>query len=249
MDNPLNFMLANGNKLSMSSDNSIAISTNGESANYADIITSQIALETNNDINIDNLKVNNAEIKTTTNNINIGNMDIKTSAVLETANKRVVVNNTSLKPIIDSDVQMYLTNQPTYIHINGSNNIETNPVNVVRNNQHILILQDNYYNSMNSTTTASAEANIKNTKVGEKTIEKTDKLLYTISTAHNYVQSVIGNIIASQNRLVKTYRGDDVTQQNVMDTINNSVKSQIYNVNQKKEVSENSEEENKLGLL
>ena len=248
-EKPLNIMLTNGNKLSMTSGNSIAISTSGSSAHYSKIETDNFELATENDINIEEFKVNNAQLNTTANNINIDKMQVENNAVLETANKRIVVNNTSLQPIIDADVQMTLNVQPTSLKIDSSNNIITDSRNVVRHNGYIQILTDSNYNSMNSAINSSGAANMKNTNVGEKTIEKTDKLLYTISTAHNYVQSVIGDIIGRTGKqLVKTYYGDVVTPKNIFDTINTSVLNQIYNVNQKKELSENSEDD-KLGLL
>ena len=219
LDNPLNIMLANGNKLSMVSDNLISLSTNGTGANYSNIETKAFAIYTDDDINIKNINVEQAKITTSSNNLSIDNLIVEKSATLTTGNKRVIIDNTSLKPIINADVQLYLTQLPASIKINGDNNIITEAVNVTRHNSNILVNSDNNNNSMNSAINSSSATSIKNTNVSEKTIEKTEALLYKIPTQGTYKT----NIEKSYGEgIIKNHVDEYVSPSNIFDVINNS---------------------------
>lgn len=204
-EKPLNIVLVNGNELSMTSGNSISLITSGAEANYNKLDTDNIALSTNDAININTLNVKNASIKTTSNNLAIHNMTVGETALFETGNKKIAVDNTSLNPIIDADIQMYTTKNPAKLIVDGGNNIIADSVNVTRQNEYILINMDNKYSSMNSAITSTGASAMKNTNVGEKTIEKTDKLLDKMPTVHNYVKNTIGEDNNSvRSHLVKT---------------------------------------------
>ncbi len=219
LDNPLNIMLTNGNKLSMVSDNLISLSTNGTGANYSNIETKAFAIYTDDDINIKNINVEQAKITTSSNNLSIDNLIVEKSATLTTGNKRVIIDNTSLKPIINADVQLYLTQLPASIKINGDNNIITEAVNVTRHNSNILVNSDNNNNSMNSAINSSSATSIKNTNVSEKTIEKTEALLYKIPTQGTYKT----NIEKSYGEgIIKNHVDEYVSPSNIFDVINNS---------------------------
>lgn len=121
----MNITLAEGNKISMNANDSISVSTDGAGANWSDITTGSYQLTTDDDINIDKLNVNNINIHTTSSNLTIQNMVVGQGGTLDVGNKHIVIDNTSLKPVINADVQLYLSKQPAQLIINGSDNIIT----------------------------------------------------------------------------------------------------------------------------
>ena len=164
-------------------------------------------------------------------------MTIGETAVFNTASKRIAVNNTTLLPIIDVDVQMYLTKNPATLKVDSSYNIIADSVNVARQNEYILINMDNKYNSMNSAITSSNAASMKNTNVGEKTIEKTDRLLDRMPTVHHYVRNAAGidsNPIRAH--LIQNIQGEIVTPENAMDIINTSMQNNDINLIKKSQL-------------
>lgn len=164
-------------------------------------------------------------------------MTIGETAVFNTASKRIAVNNTTLSPIIDVDVQMYLTKNPATLKVDSSYNIIADSVNVARQNEYILINMDNKYNSMNSAITSSNAASMKNTNVGEKTIEKTDRLLDRMPTVHHYVRNAAGidsNPIRAH--LIQNIQGEIVTPENAMDIINTSMQNNDINLIKKSQL-------------
>ena len=222
-EKPLNIMLANGNKMSMASNDFIAISTNGSNANYSKLETDTLALYTDEDINIDYINVNNLRIKTTSKNLSIDKMIVNKKGTLDTANKHIVIDNTSLKPIMDADIQMYLSKLPAKLIVDGSDNIITDAVNVTRQYENISINMDKKYSSMDNAVTSSSAAAIKMTNVGEKTIDKIDALIYKIptqTTYKNYVQPSIHGVIMNQIEEL-------VTPNNAFDVINISNKQNV----------------------
>lgn len=222
-EKPLNIMLANGNKMSMASNDFIAISTNGSNANYSKLETDTLALYTDEDINIDYVNVNNLRIKTTSQNLSIDKMIVNKKATLDTANKHIVIDNTSLKPIMDADIQMYLSKLPAKLVVDGSDNIITDAVNVTRQNENISINMDKKYSSMDSSVTSSSAAALKMTNVSEKTIDKIDSLIYKIptqTTYKNYIQPSMQSVIMTQI-------DELVTPGNAFDVINVSNKQNV----------------------
>ena len=164
-------------------------------------------------------------------------MTIGETAVFNTASKRIAVNNTTLSPIIDVDVQMYLTKNPATLKVDSSYNIIADSVNVARQNEYILINMDNKYNSMNSAITSSNAASMKNTNVSEKTIEKTDRLLDRMPTVHHYVRNAAGidsNPIRAH--LIQNIQGEIVTPENAMDIINTSMQNNDINLIKKSQL-------------
>lgn len=164
-------------------------------------------------------------------------MTIGETAVFNTASKRIAVNNTTLSPIIDADVQMYLTKNPATLKVDSSYNIIADSVNVARQNEYILINMDNKYNSMNSAITSSNAASMKNTNVSEKTIEKTDRLLDRMPTVHHYVRNAAGidsNPIRAH--LIQNIQGEIVTPENAMDIINTSMQNNDINLIKKSQL-------------
>ncbi len=232
-EKPLNITLAEGNKISMNANDSISVSTDGAGANWSDITTGSYQLTTDDDINIDKLNVNNINIHTTSSNLAIQNMVVGQGGTLDVVNKHIVIDNTSLKPVINADVQFYLSKQPAQLIINGSDNIITDSVNVARQAQGLTINKDGNYSSMNNSLTSSTEAALKNTKVGEKTIEKTDTLVYTIPTQKAYqnnYEKMLGQGI------IKNQIDEIVTPKNAFSVINS--KKQLQGLS-KRDVKKN----------
>lgn len=144
-------------------------------------------------------------------------MVVNQKAVLDTANKHIVVDNTSLKPIIDADVQLYLTKLPVRLKVDGSNNIITDAINVTRQNEYISVNMDRKYSSMNSSVTSSAASAMKNTNVGAKIIEKTDALIYKIPTQTTYRNYILH---PAKYGVIMNKIEELITPQNVFDVIN-----------------------------
>ena len=123
------------------------------------------------------------------------------------------------------------------LKVDSSYNIIADSVNVARQNEYILINMDNKYNSMNSAITSSNAASMKNTNVGEKTIEKTDSLLDRMPTVHHYVRNAAGidsNPIRAH--LIQNIQGEIVTPENAMDIINTSMQNNDINLIKKSQL-------------
>ena len=213
--NPLRLMLTEDNKISLKSGDTVSILTDGASANYGDIDVGTLAINSDKDIIIDKIKVKNLKVKTTSNNLTINNMVIEETAILDVGDKHIVVNNTSIMPIIDADVQLYLAKTPAMIKVDGSNNIITNAENVTRKNSDLSINGETIYGSMDDAISTYGAIAVKNTKVGDRTIEKTDKMLYDIPT-----QKAYENISLKDSNVIKNQIEEYITPDNAMEVIN-----------------------------
>jgi hypothetical protein len=209
--------LANGNTVELTSKDSISLSATGAESNYSKIQTNSLALNSTSAMNIDDLVVKNAKLTTSSNDLSIQNMLIGQTTKIVTGNKYIVVDNTSFAPILDADVQMYITKIPASIIVDSSNNVKTDLVNVTRQNEHIRINNDLKYQSMNSAVTSLNETSLKNTNVSEKTIEKTEKMIYEMPTQTAYSDTIVQTTI---NNLVQTHLEESVTESNVFSIIN-----------------------------
>jgi hypothetical protein len=161
--------------------------------------------------------VNNANISTTATDLNINNILVGETANLTTNNKYIAVDNTSLTPILNADVQMHISKFPASIVVDSSSNIKTDLLNVTRQNGDIRVNNDLKYQSMESTVTSLNEAALKNTKVAEKTIEKTEKMIYEIPTHNAYQASVVQNSI---DTFVRNTFEENITPSNAFSVIN-----------------------------
>jgi hypothetical protein len=215
---PLNIKLVEDNTVSLEAGELISVNTSGAPANYTDITTKDLYLYTNEDVIIDMLRGRNVKIKTTSNNMSIGDMYIENCADLITKNKKVVVSNFSLMPVIDADVQLYVTQHPAMVNIDATNNISTPAKNVVRFNDNIFINKKNVNVGMEKTINVASVAAEKNTNVSGKTINKVDNLLYELPTRKTYyenVKKVIGEGI------IKNQVDEHINESNVLEIINN----------------------------
>lgn len=112
---------------------------------------------------------------------------------------------------------MYLTQNPTYLIVDGSNNIITDSINVLRQNSNILVNDDRYYSSMNNSSNVNHFTMVKNTKVGDRTIEKTEALIYEMPTSAAYENLYIRKYSVQSS--VKNQIDEIVTTDNVLDVI------------------------------
>jgi hypothetical protein len=156
----------------------------------------------------------------------------------------VVVDNTTLAPVLNADLQMHVSKFPASVEIDGSNNIKTDLVNVTRQNGQIRVNNDLKYNSMSGTVTSLNEAGLKNTKVAEKTIEKTEKMIYELPTHVSYQESVVKNSI---DTFVKTRADELITPNNAFSVIN--VLGNLIQNNNIDNVSSQLENDDKVSLL
>jgi hypothetical protein len=144
-------------------------------------------------------------------------MKIDQDAQITTANKYIVVENRSLSPIMNADVQIYMSKLVSKLIVDSSKNVRTDSVNVTRQDPTILINKDYKYNSMNGAINSTAEASLKNSKVAEKTIEKVEAILYKIPTHETYSDNVLKN---SVDNLIRTPENQNVTPVNIHTFIN-----------------------------
>jgi hypothetical protein len=150
--------------------------------------------------------------------MSIADMYIENRADLITKNKKVVISNSSLMPVIDADVQLYVTQHPAMVNIDATNNISTPAKNVVRFNDNIFINKKNVNVGMEKTINVASVAAEKNTNVSGKTINKVDNLLYELPTRKTYyenVKKVIGEGI------IKNQVDEHINESNVLEIINN----------------------------
>jgi hypothetical protein len=214
---PIVAEVVNQNNIIVSAKDSIYIISKGADSNYSKIETGDISLSTDKALKINDLIAQNAEITTKANELSINNILIGETGTLRTANKYVAINNIDLTPILNADIQMYITRTPAEIIIDGTNNIRTSSINVTRQNGHIKVNEDLKYQSMNNTITSLNESSLKNTNVSENTIEKTETLIYSIPTHNAYQASIVQNSVDS---LVKTNLEENIIPSNAHSIIN-----------------------------
>lgn len=199
-DKPINIKLTKKNKVKLDAPNSIAVSVDGAPMNISNATTKDLTLNANNDINIDKLDVDKIKLTTKGNKLIIDNMIINDSGSLNVGNNNIVIDNSTMQPIIDADVQLKLVNMPTYIKVIG-NNVSTDERNLIKNSGHIILNGGNTY-SMGDAAVLSLETALKNSKVIDKTIEKTDSLVYYLPNEkrykNNYYKRYTQGIIRNQ---------------------------------------------------
>jgi len=246
-DKSMNLKLVNGNKLSLTSEDGINLSNSGAIANYDNISAKKISLASDNALNINSMNVDQLNLTTKSTDVNLTNTNIKTKATIQTADKTIIVDNTSLKPYQDATLQLYLTDNPLELHVNGSNKITTQSINAARHGINIYVDGSKDDMSMQSELTTSAETGLKNTNVSKKLIEKSDKTLDSIPTVNSYVVNVIDNNINGIGKpaIIYTYKNDIINPGNVMDVINTSIRKTNLSINGE----ETEIDYNKLSLL
>ena len=209
-NNQITMDLAENNNVNLQATNNIVINTTGANSNISNVSAQNLVLNSNNNIDIAQINVNNATIKTTSPNLNIEQMTIKEKANISNANKKVVVDNTNFAPVLDADLQLYLTQVPATLELSGSNNVITNTVNVIGKNENLLV-NNNRNTGMHSAAVSAAESSMNNTNTAHKTIEKVNSWLYAIANQKVYTDNIISKTIKALilNNKNETFMAED----------------------------------------
>lgn len=199
-DKKLNLNLAENNNIKLSSDGTTNIHTTGAVGNYREIKTDKLNLTTNSY------------------SINIFSAIVKTRGDIRTANKHIVIDNTTWAPDLYSTLQLRsITTTPHYLFVNGTPFIRTQSLNALRHDRNIYVNNTKDATSMQSWVTSSIEAGLKTSNVAEKFYDKTDKNLNKWTVLESY----LADIIAEEDLdYVKIIRGEIMTQDGVYSTVN-----------------------------
>ena len=244
---PLNILLAEGNKISVEAGKVTSVKTKGAGANYTKLETGFLNIDTNADVNINAIKADKLAINTTSDNLTINNLVIGTEAIFNVGKKRIVINNTGKQPLLDADIQLYMTQTPGMLIVNGSNNIITNAINVTRQGRKILVNDDMNYNSMNNTTTTLNAALMRNTKVGERTVEKTEALIYEMPTTMAYENLYLQKYVIQAS--VKNQIEEVITSNNALNVVNIDKDTNISENENSEKISPKQQLNNKISSL
>ena len=209
----LNIELANGNKVNINAGNVANLNNTGAVANYNNITADDTIITATNDVNIANLNTDKLALTTDSENVNITG-DVKTKGTIETASKDIVIDNTSLEPYPDATAQLYLTQKPMHLIVDGSNNIRTESQNVTRHNKNIVVNKETNATSMEGEINLASETALRNSYHGKAVMNEADDSLYN-STISDYVSSVVG----SRDHLITDGNGSLINNINVMDII------------------------------
>ncbi|MGN0006329.1 MAG: beta strand repeat-containing protein, partial [Candidatus Gastranaerophilaceae bacterium] len=91
-EKPLKLLLAEGNILKLKSGDLTSVLTSGAATNYANLEAGSFTINTDSDINIESINVENFVIKTSSNNLKIDNLNVSKTAIFDVGNKRIIVN-------------------------------------------------------------------------------------------------------------------------------------------------------------
>lgn len=186
-DKPLNLKLAKNNNITLLSEGDIEVFTTGEVGNYRKIVT-------------DHLK-----IKTDSYGVNIYSAIVKIDGDIRTADKHIIIDNTTWKPNLYVTLQLRSIVSPHYLFVDGSPFISTQSINALRHGMNIYVNKTKDATSMNSWLTSSIEACMKTINTTQKSYEE--------MTKNNSFEAVI-----------KTVNGEIVSSDNVVEFINFSNK-------------------------
>lgn len=154
--------LPDENTFNANSANLLNLHLTGKNTSIGSLSSNNLMLLVDNDIFIDSLKAQTADIRTNATNLEIANAQIKDYAQYRTADKFVVNENRSTAPRFDADAQIQSGNGVYSIKMDNTNNIITNREFVTRQNTDIKINGDYEHQSMNSAANASAVNTIQN---------------------------------------------------------------------------------------
>ncbi len=182
-DKPLNLKLAKNNNITLLSDGDIEVFTTGEVGNYRKIVT-------------DHLK-----IKTDSYGVNIYSAVVKIDGDIRTADKHIIIDNTTWEPNLYVTLQLRSIVSPHYLFVDGSPFISTQSINALRHGMNIYVNKTKDATSMNSWLTSSIEACMKTINTTQKTYEE--------MTKNENFEAVI-----------KTVNGEIVSPDNVVEFVN-----------------------------
>ncbi|MBR1907660.1 hypothetical protein IJ818_01840, partial [bacterium] len=214
----VNIAASNGNVISIDAQKTASLDTTGSKANYNKFSAEETILKTDEDIKISNLNTDKLTINTSSSNVDITG-SVETNGTIRTADKYVVIDNTSLAPHIEADIQLYLTQKPMHLVLDDTNNIKIESKNVTRYNlgYNVNGSKDSY--SMESEITLSAASSVNNTNVGEKVIEKSDKSVYEMPTVADYINEITVAGLKDNNTITNINDGT-VSNTNITDFVN-----------------------------
>ena len=230
----LNIKLADGNKLNISAGNVANLNNTGAVANYNNIIANDTVITATNAVNIANLNTDKLTLTTDSENVNITGY-VTTKGTIETASKDIVIDNTSLEPYPYATAQLYLTQKPMHLIVDGSNNILTENQNVVRYNKNIVINKKSSASSMEDEIELASENALRDLYHNKKVMNEVNGLQYHSPTVSDYISSVIGSI---DDDYVRDFNNRLLNESNIMNIINqtknNGLKSEKHSEADKK---------------
>ena len=234
----LNIELADGNKLNISAGNVANLNNTGAVANYNNITADDTVITATNDVNIANLNTDKLTLTTDSENINITG-DVKTKGTIKTASKEIVIDNTSLDPYPYTTAQLYLTQKPMHLIVDGSNNIRTESLNVTRHGKNIVVNKETNATSMEGEIELASENALRDLYHGKEVMTEANNSLYHSPTVSDYISSVIG--LRDDDNYVRDFHdrllNESKTMSIINQTKNNRLNGEKYSqTNKKKKV-------------
>lgn len=213
----LNINLAEGNTINMKASDTINLNNVGAAANYDKVMANKAVINSDNDVNIADLDVNELDLTTKSANINItGN--VETKGEIKTADKRIVIDNESFDPDFDATAQLHLTQKPMHLIVDVSNNIRTESQNVTRHNLNTTVNKEGYETSMEGEVTLSAESGNKNSYHGETIANDAENTVNNMPSLSDYVSNV--SKVNDDMDYLKGLSGAPLDETNIMNIIN-----------------------------
>ena len=234
-DKALNMELAEDNRLNIKAESVSNIYTTGAPVNYGRVTAEDAIITSTDDVMIEDLNTDKLTLETASHNVNITG-DVRTKGTIKTADKNIVIDNTSLAAYPSATLQLYLKQKPMHLIVDASNNIQTESQNVTRHNKNILVNKENYATSMEGEITTASEAIFRNAYRYNETADNANDSLYQRPTISDYISSIIGS---EDYRYVSGYHGMILDDTNIMRIINQTktdkLKGKKYSEDEKKE--------------
>ena len=186
----LNLELAEDNNVNIVAENTANLNNVGAKANYDKVAADKVIINSDNDVKIADLDADELSLTVQTPNVNItGN--VETKGEIKTADKRIVINNTSYDADYDATLQLKLIQKPMHLIVDSSNNIRTESQNVTRHSMDTLVNKEGFETSMEGEVTLASEASLKNSYHGESVIDDINTSLLKAQTVSDYIAALI----------------------------------------------------------
>lgn len=198
----LNVNLPDDNTVSVEAGQLANIKTTGTEPNYKKYKAKDAIISSDEGIDIKGLEVDNFEITTKSTDVNLDGV-INKGGNINTADKRVSINNENLEPDYYATTQLHNPQKTMNLQIDSSNNIKVRSKYVVRHNQGIVINGTDFLSSMESEDIKSAELSLKNSEKRKDIPKLANDSLYEIpqksSDASVIIRTIQGEIITPDN--------------------------------------------------
>lgn len=201
-DKPLNLKLAKNNNITLLSNGDIEIFTTGAVGNYRKIVTDYL------------------DIKTDSYGVNVYSAIVNIYGDIRTANKHIIIDNTTWAPNLYVTLQLRLIISPHFLFVNRSPFIRTQSLNALRHGMNIYVNKTKDATSMNSWLVSSAEAQLKTSNTAKKFFDKTDSKLNVWSTLDSYISNNFSD--EGSNMVIKTIKGEIMTPDNMDEFVNSN---------------------------